>query len=66
LNFKPLASASAAADLSPLHKNYEIITFMINAQILPLDADNNFNPTRPVSPADVIYALKKIMSSLGD
>ena len=66
LNFKPSAMASTAADLSPLHKNYEIITFMVNAQILPLDADNNFNPTRPVSPADVIYALKKIMSGLGE
>ncbi len=64
LQFTPLANAAAGADLSPLHKNYELITFLVNSQILPLDAENNFNPTQPVSPADVIYALKKILNSI--
>jgi tetratricopeptide (TPR) repeat protein len=66
LNVVPQGSAAAPADLSPLHKNYGIILFMVNAQILPLDAENNFNPTRQVSPADVIYALKKIMNGIGE
>ena len=66
LSFSPMPSASAAADLSPLHKNYETIKFLVNAQVLPLDAENKFNPTRAVSPADVIYALKKILDSIGD
>jgi len=39
---------------------------LVNSQVLPLDTDNNFNPTRPVSPADVIYALKKILNSIED
>lgn len=66
LHFTPLATAVESADLSPLHKNYEIIKFMVNAQILPLDAEGIFNPTRPVSPNDVIYALKKILNSLSE
>jgi tetratricopeptide (TPR) repeat protein len=64
LQFTPLAAAAAIADLSPLHKNYDGISFLIHSQVLPLDAENNFNPTRPVTPADVIYALKKILGSV--
>jgi tetratricopeptide (TPR) repeat protein len=64
LHFTTMEKASESVDLSPLHKNYEIIRFMINAQILPLDSEQIFNPTRPVSPTDVIYALKKILNSI--
>jgi cytochrome c-type biogenesis protein CcmH/NrfG len=64
LRFTPLATAASGADLSPLHKNYDVIAFLVNSQILPLDAENNFNPTQAVSPADVIYALKKILNSI--
>jgi tetratricopeptide (TPR) repeat protein len=64
LHFTPQAAAAESVDISPLHKNYEIIKFMVNAQILPLDSERTFNPTRPVSPADVIYALKKILNSI--
>jgi len=66
LNFTPLPVAIDSVDLSPLHKNYETIRFMVNAQILPLDPERTFNPTRPVSPNDVIYALKKILNSIGE
>jgi tetratricopeptide (TPR) repeat protein len=66
LHFTPLEKASESVDLSPLHKNYEIIRFMINAQILHLDSEQIFNPTRPVSPTDVIYALKKILKSISE
>jgi len=66
LRFTPLASAPVAADLSPLHKDYEAITFLVNSQVLALDAAGNFNPTLPVSPADVIYALKKILNSIAE
>jgi Flp pilus assembly protein TadD len=66
LRFTPLATAAAGADLSPLHKNYDAINFLVNSQILPLDVENNFNPTQPVSPANVIYALKKILNSIGE
>jgi len=66
LHFTPLAKASTGADLSPLHKNYDAITFLVNSQILHLDPTNNFNPTQPVLPADVIYALKKVLNSIGN
>jgi tetratricopeptide (TPR) repeat protein len=66
LQFNPLPTAATGVDLSPLHKNYELIKFLVNAQVLPLDAENKFNPTRSVSPADVIYALKKILNSSGE
>jgi len=66
LQFSPQPAAAPAADLSPLHKNYELLKFLVNAQVLPLDAENNFNPTRSVTPADVIYALKKIRNSIAE
>jgi hypothetical protein len=66
LRFTPLPSAASAVDLSPLHKNYDVINFLVNSQVLPLDPGNYFNPTRPVSPADVILALKKILNSIGE
>jgi tetratricopeptide (TPR) repeat protein len=64
LRFTPLAEPASSIDLSPLHKNYEAITFLLNSQVLALDAQGNFNPTQPVSPADVILALKKILNSI--
>ena len=66
LHFTPLANAVESVDLSPLHKNYEIIKFMVNAQILSFDSERIFNPTRPVSPPEVINALKKILNSIGE
>jgi tetratricopeptide (TPR) repeat protein len=64
LRFTPLAETPVAADLSPLHKNYNVIAFLLNSQVLALDAQGNFNPTQPVSPTDVIYALKKILNAI--
>jgi len=64
LRFTPLTAAPVIADLSPLHKDFQGITFLINSQVLALDAQGNFNPTMAVSPADVIYALKKILNAI--
>jgi len=44
LHFTPLAIMVESIDLSPLHKNYEIIKYIVNAQILPLDSERIFNP----------------------
>jgi len=66
LSFTPLAAAPLIADLSPLHKDFQGITFLVNSQVLAVDAQGNFNPTMAVSPADVIYALKKILNSIAD
>ena len=64
LRFAPLAPAPLIADLSPLHKEFPIISSLVNSQVLSLDNQGNFNPTGPVSPADVIYALKKILNAI--
>lgn len=64
LRFTPLAEAPVAADLSPLHKNFAAISFLLNSQVLALDGQNNFNPTSPVSPGEVILALKKILGAV--
>ncbi|MCU0276010.1 MAG: tetratricopeptide repeat protein, partial [Acidobacteria bacterium] len=54
--FTPLAEAPLISDLSPLHKNYDAITFLIRSQVLALDGQGNFNPTQPLSPTEVIFA----------
>ena len=66
LRFVPLPVPAMLVDLSPLHKNYGTITFLLNAQVLALDTQGNFNPTSPVSPSDVIYALKKILNAIAE
>lgn len=66
LRFTPLTQTPVAADLSPLHKEYAAITLLLNSQVLALDADGLFNPTRPVAPAEVITALKKIFNAIED
>jgi len=64
LRFTPLAPAPVIADLSPLHKEFQAISALVNAQVLSLDDQGNFNPTSPVAPAEVIYALKKILNAI--
>jgi tetratricopeptide (TPR) repeat protein len=66
MRFTPLAEAPLLADLSPLHKNYGVIAYLIRSQVLAPDAQGNFNPTMAVSPADVIYALKKILNAIAE
>ncbi len=64
LKFTPLEEVLEPADISPLHKNYTIIKFMMNAQLLKLDDSRAFNPTYDVSPSEAIMALKKILRSI--
>ena len=64
LRFTPLAPAPVIADLSPLHKEFQAISSLVNSQVLALDDQGNFNPTGPVAPAEVIYALKKILNAI--
>jgi hypothetical protein len=66
LRFTPLAAAAVAADLSPLHKDHAVIAALLNSQVMALDPQGNFNPTQPVSPGDVITALKKILNAIED
>jgi hypothetical protein len=66
MQFHPLEDATEPADISPLHKDYETIKFLVNSGIMKLDAANRFNPTKDVSPAEVLEAIKKIINSIQD
>ncbi|MCP4146851.1 MAG: tetratricopeptide repeat protein, partial [bacterium] len=64
IRLPPLETVIEPADVSPLHKNYKIIKYLINSQLVKLDPDNKFNPTIDVKPAEVLVALKKILTGL--
>jgi tetratricopeptide (TPR) repeat protein len=64
IQFTPLEEVIEPADISPLHKNYNIIKFLVNSKIMKLDEENMFNPMLTISPAHVLEALKKILNSI--
>ena len=64
MEFHPLDQPVEPLDISPLHKDYDTIKFLVNAEIMKLDQENRFNPTRLVSPAEVLEAIKKILNSI--
>jgi tetratricopeptide (TPR) repeat protein len=64
LQFTPLDEVTEPADISPLHKDYEIIKFLVNSGIIKLDAGSNFNPTRSISPSEALVAIRKILNSI--
>jgi len=66
MQFHPLDEVVEPSDISPLHKDYETIKFLVNAEIMKLDENNRFNPTRPASPSEVLESLKKILNSIQD
>jgi tetratricopeptide (TPR) repeat protein len=66
IQFSPLDEVIEPADISPLHKLYNIIKFMVNSGIMKLDEEKNFNPTLNISPTHVLEALKKILNSIQD
>ncbi len=64
LYFTPLVNKPEPTDISPLHKDYKKIMFLLNSQILYLDDEGNFNPTEQISPSDVMISLRKILKSI--
>ncbi|UCH98007.1 MAG: tetratricopeptide repeat protein, partial [Candidatus Aminicenantes bacterium] len=64
MQFHPLEEVIEPADISPLHKDYQTIKFLVNAGIMKLAAGNRFHPTRQVSPSEVLEAIKKILTSI--
>lgn len=64
MDYEPLEEVVEPADISPLHKNYRIIKFLINSQIMKLDEENRFNPTSDISPAKILISLRKILGGL--
>ena len=66
MQFHPLEEVIEPVDISPLHKDYKTIKFLVNSGIMKLDARNRFNPTRDVSPSEVLETIKKILTSIQD
>jgi len=66
MQFHPLEEVIEPVDISPLHKDYETIKFLVNSGIMKSDAQNRFNPTRDVSPSEVLETIKKIVTSIQD
>lgn len=64
MQFHPLDEVIEPVDVSPLHKDYEIIKFLLNSGILKLDKQKRFNPTRNVSPYEVLETIKSIITSI--
>ncbi len=64
LKFTPSSTEIEPSDISTLHRNYRTIKFLLKSQILKLDSANNFNPTKQVSPSDVMISLRKIIKSI--
>ena len=64
VKINPLDEAIEPADISPLHKYYEIIKFVVNAQFMKLDSENRFNPTDKVSPSEALISIRKLLNSI--
>lgn len=60
----PLEEVVEPADISPLHKYYRVIKFLVNTRIMQLDPENRFNSTDTLSPSEVIAAIKKILYNI--
>jgi tetratricopeptide (TPR) repeat protein len=64
LHFGTEEALSEPTDISPLHRDYDTIRFLIQAQILHLDLQGNFNPTGILPPLDAVAALQKILHAI--
>jgi Tfp pilus assembly protein PilF len=60
----PAEQVGDPADISPMHKDYGIIRFMVNAQLIKLDKENNFNPTLKVTTGEVLATIRKLLNSI--
>ena len=64
IQFTPLDELVEPVDISPLHKDYQVIKFLVNSRLVKLDDENRFNPTAKVSPSEVLVSIKKILNSI--
>jgi len=64
VRISPMDQVVEPADISPLHKNYKIIKFLINSQIMKLDSEDRFNPIMKISPNEALVSIRKILNSI--
>jgi hypothetical protein len=60
LELEPLSDFVPPHDIPPTHRDYQAISALLSLGLISLDADNQFHPQRPVSPDEMINALKRI------
>jgi hypothetical protein len=64
LNLIPPEQTIEPVDVSPVHKYYKVIKFLLNSQLIKTDDENRFNPTVKVTPAEVLISIRKILNSI--
>ncbi len=64
LKFVPSDEILEPMDISPLHKDYKIIKFLVNSQIIKRDEENKFNPIAKVTPSEVLMSIRRILNSI--
>jgi tetratricopeptide (TPR) repeat protein len=64
IKLTPAEETIEPTDISPMHKDYGIIRFMANAQMIKLDNEKRFNPTLKVTTAEVLGTIKKLLNSI--
>ena len=64
INFPPPEHAVEPIDISPVHKYYNVINFLLNSQLIKSDDENKFNPTAGVTPAEVLISIRKILNCI--
>lgn len=64
IRFTPLEKVAEPADISPLHRDYNTIKFLVNIQVMELDGNKNFSPTQLMTPALVLKTIQKILNSI--
>ena len=64
LIFTPSEKENIPEDISPLHKYFKTIRFLLNAQIIKMDRGNRFNGSREITPSEVLFSIRKIIKEL--
>jgi Tfp pilus assembly protein PilF len=66
IQFTPLDEAIEPADITPAHRYYSVIKFLVNSDIMKLNEAGEFGVTEILSPSEALAALKKILNGVRD
>lgn len=64
INFTPSENDITPEDISPRHKYYKIIKFLLNSKIIKLDDGDIFNGSREITPSELLLSLRKIIKGI--
>jgi len=66
IQFTPLDEAIEPTDITPAHRYYNVIKFLVNSDIMKLNEAGEFGVTESISPSEALTALKKILNGIRD